>query len=256
MATTRNIQMQYFNGTDYDTLYPENKCLKTTGGTMTGNISMSNQNITNVRQISGSGVNNSTNITLESGGFNVRNGSTKVFGVSTSYLNANSHRIINVSTPTGSNDAVNKSYVDNLSGKLDIRTYSLKFNSSWKSRGSNEVFFETMSVSINIPSNEKVLWGYIKNLGKITYSGFTLNKDEDENDPGYGVGESGSTMSLNEFWYGNGITDSPSLIRIGAYINSIQVNPLSLYVKYSTDRIGTSCTASFNVDFTIVYLKF
>lgn len=58
MATTRNIQMQYFNGTDYDTLYPTttmnqvsslnstisgiqsslNRKLNISGGTMTGNL--------------------------------------------------------------------------------------------------------------------------------------------------------------------------------------------------------------------------
>lgn len=43
MATTRNIQMQYFNGTDYDTLYPYTTneligSLPITGGTMTGNL--------------------------------------------------------------------------------------------------------------------------------------------------------------------------------------------------------------------------
>lgn len=51
MATTRNIQMQYFNGTDYDTLYPQtsidqtlglksqlNSKLSLSGGTMTGSL--------------------------------------------------------------------------------------------------------------------------------------------------------------------------------------------------------------------------
>ena len=54
MATTRNIQMQYFNGTDYDTLYPENVIdnvqnlrneldskLNLSGGTLTGLVNCS-----------------------------------------------------------------------------------------------------------------------------------------------------------------------------------------------------------------------
>lgn len=56
MATTRNIQMQYFNGTDYDTLYPYTTnelvgSLPITGGTMTGPLILNRNPIENMEAV-------------------------------------------------------------------------------------------------------------------------------------------------------------------------------------------------------------
>lgn len=42
MATTRNIQMQYYNGTDYDTLYPQVNLSNVSGNLNATNVSYSN----------------------------------------------------------------------------------------------------------------------------------------------------------------------------------------------------------------------
>lgn len=48
MATTRNIQMQYYNGTDYDTLYPMTNLSNITGRLNATNVSYSNSSTSSI----------------------------------------------------------------------------------------------------------------------------------------------------------------------------------------------------------------
>lgn len=64
MATNRNIQMNYYNGTDYDVLYPETtaeqaKSLSINGGTVNGDIILSNETSNNMGVVTKEYVDNS-----------------------------------------------------------------------------------------------------------------------------------------------------------------------------------------------------
>ena len=64
MATNRNIQMNYYNGTDYDVLYPETtaeqaKSLSINGGTVNGDIILSNETSNNMGVVTKGYVDNS-----------------------------------------------------------------------------------------------------------------------------------------------------------------------------------------------------
>lgn len=170
MATNRNIQMNYYNGTDYDVLYPETtaeqaKSLSINGGIINGNIYLNSQTNDNqflTKSMYASNINNDINTTYSFSRYNAptlnrTTSSNKAFWYS-SYRTQNGSTLAEIKI--GSN------YSLGLFGQIDI-------NGSFDEYTLCNGFFDDIDLvgdrvkEISVSSNRYV---YIKGENKIIYT--------------------------------------------------------------------------------------
>lgn len=170
----QNIEMNWFNGSGYEALYPENQCLKLSGGTMTGPIinGSGSSGAGNDYQIRTEHLGERSGIghTIDSSGnggigifaYNVTTGEPKGTSMVVSANNTIScghvedgysdyPRITGVGNPINDHDVVTKNYISNIIG-----------SGSYKGNGGN-------AITITFP----VLPSYVaiapRNYGYITF---------------------------------------------------------------------------------------
>ena len=134
--------------------------LPLSGGVLTGNVSLKDNNITQVNQLSGNNLKlfSNANIVLQAG---------------SGGISANNKTISNLSNPTLSNDAVNKQYVDNAIAN-EIQTYSSGGYSAKFSGSLGKIFSPFNFVNANPGDwffNDSELCSFVHGiLGNVTIS--------------------------------------------------------------------------------------
>lgn len=88
---------------------PEGNYLPLSGGTLTGDVDLNNNDLNNVGYITGT----------SSDSLNISSPQAVTLNAGTGKINANNKKIESVATPTSTNDAANKQYVDNAVGMVN-----------------------------------------------------------------------------------------------------------------------------------------
>lgn len=152
----RNIEMNYYNGSDYEVLWPENGCLKLSGGTMNGPIINGSGSAgggndyqirtSNLGELSGIGHSSAGDGTGSIGiyAYNVHENNRDIIGTSLIVGVNNTIQVLHVESgiidypritglgdPTGPQDAVTKNYIDNNCLKYEISSYIVKASTTY-----------------------------------------------------------------------------------------------------------------------------
>lgn len=188
----KNIEMNWFNGSGYEVLWPQNGCLSLSGGTMSGSISWENSFYEDGPYA----------ISPRVGGLSldVGTGNAIKLMVTSEGIELNNNRIFELADPIESQDAATKAYVDGLVGSGGL-TY--EFNMATSTGGSTMMIKSSFSKLV-------IAYGYWAYRGDSCF--VFSNLTDDATSVGYIIQTDGRLVSSMN-------TDA-GIVNLGLFIDS------------------------------------